>query len=95
MKHTKKFLTQRIHAKRRLEERYNITDSFLPKDCSAWIRSNKCNLPKNVTVTFLERKTNRVSKWKITKSEKVFIVLYDNKRKNIVTFLPKPEEENV
>ncbi len=72
---------QRAHAKRRARERYGLSmtratfGSLIQK-----IQSGKA--------TFLQRKSLRVSEWIVSYEGAEMRVIYDNKRKTIVTCLP-------
>lgn len=77
-----KKLAQRIHAKKRLEERYGLTVNRkeLREIISLIQGGNAC---------FLERKSTRVTKWQLQYKGRDIIALYDKNRKNLITVLPQ------
>ena len=72
----------RIHAKQRASQRYgvSISDAKRRKIINL-IHSGK-------TGQFVKRHSLRVTEWEIPLDGETFCVLYDKKRKDIVTFLP-------
>lgn len=42
---------------------------------------------------FIEKKTNRVTIWDVEYNKTIFKVVYDKKRKMVVTFLPSDTED--
>lgn len=73
---------QRVHAKRRIEERFGLTLN----------RQTYFHLVKRIQTgraTFIGRQTNRVKLYEIEYQGVVMRVVYDNIRHNIVTFLPQ------
>jgi hypothetical protein len=79
----KKSISQRIHAQRRFKERYS--EELTTKDYDAM-----CRLVRNSKATFIEKQTNRVSRFKLSYKDKDIYFCYDKQRHTIVTFL-KPE----
>ncbi len=73
---------QRIHAKRRLEERFGLTiNRHQLRDLVLQIQSGKAE--------HLETQSNRISIKAVTVNGQKIAVVYDRNRQNIVTFLPK------
>ena len=54
----KKSVSQRLHAQRRFKERYN-------EELSTEDYNFMCSMIRNSKATFLEKQTNRISKFKI------------------------------
>jgi hypothetical protein len=75
--------SQRIHATRRALKRYKLT--FSKKIRNSFIR----RIQENEDVVHLESRSKRVSVFAIRHENRWVPVVYDNKRKEIVTFLPK------
>jgi hypothetical protein len=69
------------HSKRRASERYGLNLSRLDL-----LRIVDLILGKSAT--FVRRHTNRVSEWEVIYSGKRLRLLYDCRRKMVVTFLP-------
>jgi len=87
MKKLSKKFSQNIHARRRAIDRYNLKyNRFMRKELVQKILDGRAK--------FIEKQSNRVSKWRIIYQGQEFDVIYDNKRKSIVTFLYPGEEDN-
>ena len=83
-----KTVAQRIHAKGMMLERYGITLN----QRSYWalaltIRNFSRGETKNVK--FVDRQSNRVTRWFVKHQGHWFPVVYDSKRKTVVTVLPE------
>lgn len=76
-----KAYNQRMHAKRRLKERYDI-------DYTPSLRTILINTIQRGNARFLRRTSNRTTVWRILIGSKSVICVYDKNRKEIVTFLP-------
>lgn len=78
-----KKLAQRAHAKRRAEQRYGIRmNRDVLRQLIAQIQAGKARV--------LERQSLRVSVLELCIDGNPVPLVYDYKRKTIVTFLPKP-----
>lgn len=73
--------SQRIHAKQRALERYDL--DLNRQDLEEIIK--KIHLNK---ASFIKRQSFRVTVWKVTYKEKELITVYDKHRQTIATFLP-------
>ena len=82
----RKKLAQNRHAKRRALERYGLklTTPALKK-IVAQIRNGQA--------AFVESQSNRVKKFLVIVEGKEILVVYDNKRHTVVTFLPENARE--
>ena len=76
--------SERIHAKRRALERYDL-------DFTKKIRNQLLDKIKRSDGTFLFRQSRRVSVWEVEHENKKYQIVYDRNRKEIVTFLPSGE----
>lgn len=77
---------QRIHAKRRAEQRFGLTLS----------RADLNELVRQIQrgeAEFLARESNRVSRFRVRVRGASAEVIYDKQRKNIVTFFPPDTEQ--
>lgn len=85
-----KHISQRKHAKKRLSERYGIqaTTQFL-KNLVAYIKNGRESYPDGTSVSLIERQSLRVAKYQIVFEGESYLVVYDRKRKELVTFLPR------
>ena len=85
MRHrTPKVRALRIHAKRRLSERYGIAVNRVGlAEIVILIQSGKAK--------FLERQSNRVTVWDVTFRGQQIRVVYDTHRHAVVTALPVEE----
>lgn len=72
---------QRIHAKSRARERYGIT--LNRKQLIEVVQ-----LIQNRKGIFVERQSNRVTRWLVSYQNETLHVVYDSQRHNIATFLP-------
>ena len=72
----------RLHARQRAVERYGVSIS----DAKRRKIINLIHAGK--TGRFVKRRSVRVSEWEIPLDGETFRVLYDKRRKEIVTFLP-------
>ena len=73
---------QRAHAKRRLRERHGIlAHNDTRKVLIKAVQDQEAKL--------IERQSNRVTVWEHVVGGELFRFVYDKKRKEIVTFLPK------
>ena len=77
---------QIVHAQRRALERYQL--HVTPNDLRALV--NKIQAGK---ATRLEKQSLRISKWLVEHEGVDYPVIYDNKRKMIVTFLPSAVDD--
>jgi len=84
-KRSKKY-AQREHAKRRALQRFGLTISS--EDLKQIVKDIQ-----DQKARFLRRESTRITVWEIDFRNKNLTVVYDNKRKEIVTFLPDGEEE--
>jgi len=76
----------RVHAKRRAKVRYGLTiNKFKRRQIIYLIQGGKSKL--------LKKHSQRVSEWETVFEGKKLRLLYDKKRKEIITFLP-PLEKN-
>lgn len=75
---------QVIHAKRRALERYGL-------HANAAVRRELVSKIRNQEAELLERQSLRVGKYKLEHDGEEYTVIYDRKRKTIVTFLPRAE----
>ena len=75
---------QRIHARDRFRRRKNInlTDE-LHREAVTRIRN------EDPSAHFVEKRSNRISIWRLMISGADCLVVYDGKRRNIVTVLPE------
>ncbi len=75
-----------LHAKRRAAERYGIVlNKHLRRQIVQSIRQNKARL--------IERQSHTRTTWLVTVDDKPAVVIYDNHRHTIVTFLPPSVSE--
>ena len=79
----KKSISQKLHAQRRFKERYG--EELNNKDYNSM-----CLMIRNNKAVFIEKQTNRVSRFKLNFKDKDVYFCYDKQRHTIVTFL-KPE----
>lgn len=77
-----KNVAQRAHAKRRASERYDLAVNR--ETLRSWV-----TLIQTEQAEKLEERSLRVAKYKIMHNDEAIIVVYDRKRKTIVTCLPK------
>ena len=83
-----KTVAQRIHAKRRGFERYGIVLNQQSYWTLALTIRNSSNGKTN-NARFVDRQSNRVTRWFVKHQSRWFPVVYDSKRKTIVTVLPE------
>lgn len=85
-----KRLSQRKHARKRLAERYGIeaTTAFL-KRLAGYIKQGRQVYTDGTSVSLIERQSLRVAKYQIVHAGEKYLVVYDRKRKELVTFLPR------
>jgi hypothetical protein len=93
---------EQIHARRRAKERYDVN---LNKDARRQIvHQIQCgleNLSQTTTqdslrtssATFLAKQSNRVTEWEVPYEGQDLHVLYDKKRKTLITCLPPLEKD--
>jgi hypothetical protein len=82
----KRSINMRVHAKHRANQRYNI-------DFNRNKRKNIVELiQKNKNILKREKLTLRVTFFQMMFEEKMVNVLYDKRRKDIITFLPDKKE---
>lgn len=87
MKRLTKKTSQSMHARKRAIERFGLKyNRFVRKELVKMIQNGKAE--------FIEKQSNRVSKWRILYDGRWIDVIYDGRRKTIVTFLYIDEEEN-
>ena len=77
----RKKLSERIHTKRRLQERYGL-------DLNRHELRKLVIQIQDATAEFLETQTNRISLWRVKHDEVSIDVVYDKKRGEIITALP-------
>jgi len=75
---------QRIHAKRRARERYDMRLNRADLDCIVV-------LIKSGQSVLMSHKSNRVKEHLVIYNDTIMRVIYDSKRQNVITFLPKRE----
>ena len=78
--------SERIHAKRRALQRYNL--EFTKK-----VRNQIKSKIQSNGAKFLHRQSRRVTVWEIDHENRKFKVVYDTMRGEIVTFLPLEQED--
>lgn len=84
---TSKKVAQRIHARRRLQERYNISlNRHQIRDIVAMVKNAK-------GVKTISRQSLRTSVKEVTYQGHLLRFVYDHNRGTIVTFLPLPESQ--
>ena len=77
---------QRIHAKRRAYERFDLElNRHQLRDLVQQIQNGKAE--------HIESQTNRVSIKRVTFEGKKYTVAYDKTRQTIITFLPEEEQQ--
>lgn len=81
MRHKRKSINQRIHAKRRFLERYGMT--FSTRDLDAIVSQIKTG-----QASFISRQSLRVTIWDVFYCGTLMRVVYDKNTKNIVTVFP-------
>lgn len=81
-----KIFNQRIHAKKRLQQRFGI--NINRHEYQELVKQIKCGRAK-----FLKRESNRVTLFLVEWQGRYIRVVYDGIRKNIVTALSCPCEE--
>lgn len=77
---------ERLHAQRRLQERYGIALSG--KEYKGVIRCITSSTRTNPTATLIERQSQRVSVWLVPFRDTVLKAVFDVNRSEIITFLP-------
>ncbi len=77
---------QRVHAKRRMVKRHGITLSRIGLKQIVDAIQN-ASRPQS-KARFYDRQSNRISRWHVEHEGKWYPVVYDGKRKTIVTVLP-------
>lgn len=85
-----KKLAKRVHAQRRLEERYGV--SLSGKAYKEVVRCITYSTRTNPTANLIERQSQRVSVWEVPYNGNMLKAVYDQYRKEIVTFLPWTEQ---
>lgn len=75
---------ERIHAKKRAKERFNL-------DLTSKLRRLIVNKIQNRESTLIEIKSNTRTLHKVKVKGEDYIVVYDKKRQEIVTFLPNED----
>jgi len=88
-----KKLSERVHAQRRLSERYGI--SLSGKAYKEIIRLISGSTRTNPTADFIERRSQRVSIWEVPYDGRKLKAVYDQTRREIVTFLPLVERSDM
>lgn len=84
-----KAISEFVHAGKRLVERYNIVYTWeLRNRLIKYIRDN-------TNILLKEKQSLRVNRYIITSKNVVYDLIYDKKRKEIVTFLPMGEEYKI
>ena len=73
---------QRMHARRRALERYGL-------NCGPRTRNALLEAIQNSDAVFLESYSNRQKVFAVNYGEQYYPVVYDNRRHEIVTFLPR------
>ncbi len=79
-----KTIAQRTHAKKRMLERYGLS---LNKQSYTVMAGSIRNQTKNSR--FVDRQSNRLTRWFVRHQSQWFPVVYDSNRKTIVTVLPE------
>jgi hypothetical protein len=95
---------EQIHARHRAKERYGVD---LNKDARRQIVSQIQESLENINVTrstmstvtpssatFLAKQSNRVTEWEVPYEGQDLHVLYDGKRKTLITCLPPLEKDD-
>ena len=83
----RKKLSERVHAKRRLVERYGLELNRRElRELVSQIQEAKA--------THIETQSNRVSLWRVSHGTIEIVVVYDKKRGTIVTALPASDRRN-
>jgi hypothetical protein len=95
---------EQIHARRRAKERYDVN---LNKDARRQIVHQIQNSLENLSqparglstvtpssATFLAKQSNRVTEWEVPYEGQDLRVLYDKKRKTLITCLPPLEKDD-
>lgn len=83
-----KLQSERMHVKKRFSERFGLSvNRHLLRDFISQIQSQKA--------IFVERQSLRLTVWEISYENNWYRVIYDNKRKTLVTVLPKQEDETI
>lgn len=78
----RKKIKQRIHAKQRLEERYDL--KLNRHDIKVLVSKIQCG-----NARFIRKQSNRVTHWMVNYLGKEIHLVYDKKRQNIITALTK------
>ncbi len=79
---------QRVHARRRAEERYGVElTGHARKMINSQIQDGKAK--------FLFRQSGRVTHWMVNFEGKDMFAVYDKKNNQVVTFLPMEEKGNL
>jgi hypothetical protein len=79
---------QQVHARRRARERYNV---YLSNDDL----DEMCRAIQGGETEAIERQSNRVTVHRVTMPNGASArAVYDSKRKQVVTFLPREEEND-
>ena len=80
--------SQRVHTKTRMLQRYGIElNRRSYQEIANPIRDRGVNGPKNSR--FVDRQSNRITRWFVRYKGRWFPVVYDSKRKTVVTILPE------
>lgn len=79
--------SERIHAKRRALERYDLVFTKA-------VRNKIKGMIQTSKGKFLYRQSRRVTVWEVDHENRKFKVVYDSLRGEIVTFLPQGENES-
>lgn len=77
--------SQRIHAHRRLIERFGI---YISNEGYQNIIMMIQSTPRPDSIVFLDRTNARLTRWLVEYDSKKMVCVYDKRRKTIVTFLP-------
>ena len=80
--------SQRIHARKRLRERFGIAIS--EEQYAQLVR----NIQNSSKATFIRRQSQRVTLWEIEIEKKIMVAVYDKWRKTIVTCFPSSREKD-
>lgn len=73
---------QRLHAKKRARQRYDL--DLNRKDLDAIVKQ----IQSSTDAFFIKRSSQRVTLWYVIYNKIPLRVVYDKDRKNVVTFLP-------
>lgn len=82
-----KAFAQRVHAKRRMAKQYGII--ITRHDLEQMVAAIQGKNDSGDRAEFYDRKSNRITRWRVLYKGTWYPVVYDSNRKAIVTILPK------